>query len=161
VLSINVYLESQALGRFSIGYGLIGPTEVRIALIALNTGLALGLDLATGVDQDHEVPVLPRDVLHAGEHAPRERRGGDLIRHEADRPGSAGSQSPRERIRRVTDLLGRTPNSLLRCDGDAGVAAVQDERHGCRGDTRGGGDIRDPDPCAHRAPPLRCAKSIE
>src|SRR4051812_2077555 len=25
----HVYLESQALGRFSIGYGLIGPTEMR------------------------------------------------------------------------------------------------------------------------------------
>ena len=39
VLSINVYLESQALGRFSIGYG---PTEIRIVLIALNTLLVLG-----------------------------------------------------------------------------------------------------------------------
>jgi phosphatidylglycerophosphate synthase len=45
VLSINVYLESQALGRFSIGYGLIGPTEARLGLIALNTALALGLDV--------------------------------------------------------------------------------------------------------------------
>ena len=45
VLSINVYLESQALGRFSIGYGLIGPTEVRLLLIALNTAVALGLEL--------------------------------------------------------------------------------------------------------------------
>ena len=45
VLSINVYLESQALGRFSIGYGLVGPTEVRVLLIALNTALVLGLDL--------------------------------------------------------------------------------------------------------------------
>ena len=43
VLSINVYLESQALGRFSIGYGKLGPTEARILLIALNTALALGL----------------------------------------------------------------------------------------------------------------------
>ena len=49
VLSINVYLESQALGRFSIGYGLIGPTEVRVLLIALNTALALGLDLRVEV----------------------------------------------------------------------------------------------------------------
>src|ERR1044072_5596553 len=45
VLSINVYLESQAFGRFSIGYGLIGPTEVRVLLIGLNTALALGLNL--------------------------------------------------------------------------------------------------------------------
>jgi len=43
VLSINVYLESQALGRFSIGYGRVGPTEVRLCLIALNIALALGL----------------------------------------------------------------------------------------------------------------------
>ena len=43
MLSINVYLESQALGRFSIAYGRIGPTEVRLCLIALNIALALGL----------------------------------------------------------------------------------------------------------------------
>jgi archaetidylinositol phosphate synthase len=43
VLSINVYLESQALGRFSIGYGRLGPTEARLLLIALNSALALGL----------------------------------------------------------------------------------------------------------------------
>jgi archaetidylinositol phosphate synthase len=45
ILSINVYLESYALGRFSIGYGLIGPTEMRLVLIVLNTALALGLGL--------------------------------------------------------------------------------------------------------------------
>ena len=45
VLSINVYLESYALGRFSIGYGLIGPTELRLILMALNTALALHLGL--------------------------------------------------------------------------------------------------------------------
>jgi len=45
MLSINVYLESYALGRFSIGYGRLGPTEVRVALIALNVALALGAGL--------------------------------------------------------------------------------------------------------------------
>ena len=45
MLSINVYLESYALGRFSIGYGRVGPTEVRIILIALNIVLALGTGL--------------------------------------------------------------------------------------------------------------------
>jgi archaetidylinositol phosphate synthase len=49
VLSINVYLESQALGRFSIGYGLIGPTEMRLILIGLNTALAIGGGLHFGV----------------------------------------------------------------------------------------------------------------
>lgn len=44
-LSINVYLESQAFGRFSIGYGFVGPTEVRLILILLNTLLALGIGL--------------------------------------------------------------------------------------------------------------------
>jgi phosphatidylglycerophosphate synthase len=45
ILSINVYLESYAFGRFSIGYGLVGPTEMRLILIALNTALAAGLGL--------------------------------------------------------------------------------------------------------------------
>jgi len=45
ILSINVYLESYAFGRFSIGYGLIGPTEVRLILVALNTAVALGAGL--------------------------------------------------------------------------------------------------------------------
>jgi archaetidylinositol phosphate synthase len=42
VMSINTYLETQALGSFSIGYGRVGPTEVRLLLVALNTALALG-----------------------------------------------------------------------------------------------------------------------
>ena len=45
ILSINVYLESYAFNRFSIGYGLIGPTEVRLILIGLNTVVALGAGL--------------------------------------------------------------------------------------------------------------------
>lgn len=45
ILSINVYLESFAFSRFSIGYGKIGPTEIRLILIALNTALALDLGL--------------------------------------------------------------------------------------------------------------------
>jgi phosphatidylglycerophosphate synthase len=45
VLSINTYLETQALGVFSLGYGRVGPTEARIALIALNTAMALGVPL--------------------------------------------------------------------------------------------------------------------
>src|SRR5918995_6272055 len=43
VLSINTYLETSALGVFSLGYGRLGPTEARIGLIAVNTLLALGL----------------------------------------------------------------------------------------------------------------------
>jgi archaetidylinositol phosphate synthase len=46
MLSINVYLEAQTLGSFSIGYGRFGPTEARIALIAANTAIALGAGLS-------------------------------------------------------------------------------------------------------------------
>ena len=42
-LSINTYLETQALGVFSLGYGRVGPTEARLALVALNTVMALGV----------------------------------------------------------------------------------------------------------------------
>jgi archaetidylinositol phosphate synthase len=45
VLSINTYLETQALGVFRLGYGRLGPTEARLGLIALNTALALGVPL--------------------------------------------------------------------------------------------------------------------
>ncbi len=45
ILSINVYLESMAFGRFRLGYGFLGPTEIRVVLIALNTALALDLGL--------------------------------------------------------------------------------------------------------------------
>ncbi len=43
LLSINVYLETQALGTFDLGYGLVGPTEIRLLLIGVNTLLALGV----------------------------------------------------------------------------------------------------------------------
>jgi archaetidylinositol phosphate synthase len=63
ILSINVYLESYALGRFSIGYGLIGPTEIRLVLIALNTALALGLTLRFDIDG---ISLTALDVVGAG-----------------------------------------------------------------------------------------------
>ena len=63
VLSINVYLESQAFGRFSIGYGRIGPTEIRIVLIALNTLLVLGAGLDFGVG---ELDLTVFDVIGLG-----------------------------------------------------------------------------------------------
>ena len=45
ILSINVYLESMSFGRFRLGYGYLGPTEIRAVLIGLNTALALDLGL--------------------------------------------------------------------------------------------------------------------
>jgi archaetidylinositol phosphate synthase len=49
VLSINTYLETNALGVFSLGYGRLGPTEARVALVVVNTVLALGLAPAVSV----------------------------------------------------------------------------------------------------------------
>ena len=49
VLSINTYLETQAFGVFSLGYGRLGPTEARLGLIALNTALAFGAGLQATV----------------------------------------------------------------------------------------------------------------
>ena len=37
ILSINVYLETYVFGEFSFSYGRIGPSEVRVLLIMLNT----------------------------------------------------------------------------------------------------------------------------
>jgi archaetidylinositol phosphate synthase len=49
ILSINTYLETHAFGVFALGYGGIGPTEVRLVLIGLNTLLALGVGLGFSV----------------------------------------------------------------------------------------------------------------
>jgi len=40
-LSINVYLEANVFGVFRLAYSRLGPTEVRILLIAVNAGLAV------------------------------------------------------------------------------------------------------------------------
>src|SRR3989475_7986827 len=45
-LSMNVYLESSVFGVFKISYGRIGPTEVRLLLVLLNTMLAVAALLA-------------------------------------------------------------------------------------------------------------------
>ena len=63
ILSINVYLESMAFGRFRIGYGLIGPTEIRAILIILNTALALDLGLDFTIAQ---VQLTVLDVIGLG-----------------------------------------------------------------------------------------------
>lgn len=53
ILSINVYLETHVFDTFAFGYGMLGPTEVRIILIALNTTALL-------------IGPLPFDVLGYG-----------------------------------------------------------------------------------------------
>jgi archaetidylinositol phosphate synthase len=41
LLSINVYLETHVFRQFRYGYGVVGPTEARIALILLNISALL------------------------------------------------------------------------------------------------------------------------
>jgi phosphatidylglycerophosphate synthase len=55
-LSINVYLESTVFGVFKISYGRIGPTEVRLILVLLNTAAFI----TTGWPSPLPVPI---DVL--------------------------------------------------------------------------------------------------
>lgn len=45
ILSINVYLETYVFGEFSFSYGRLGPTEVRVLLIGLNTAAFFGAAL--------------------------------------------------------------------------------------------------------------------
>lgn len=48
IMSINVYLESSVYGVFRMDYGVVGPTEVRMILIAVNT-LLVWLVLGAGL----------------------------------------------------------------------------------------------------------------
>jgi hypothetical protein len=40
--SINTYLETQAFGRLRLGYGRLGPTEARLALLGVLTAIGSG-----------------------------------------------------------------------------------------------------------------------
>jgi len=55
-LSINVYLESSVLGVFDLGFGVFGPTEMRVLLILANTGLFAGA-IATGLGGPQVAPI--------------------------------------------------------------------------------------------------------
>ena len=48
IMSINVYLESSVYGEFRMDYGVVGPTEGRIILIALNS-ILVWLIVGTGL----------------------------------------------------------------------------------------------------------------
>ena len=99
VLSINVYLESFAFDRFSIGYGYVGPTEIRLILIALNTALVLGGGL--------DFTVASLELTVARPDRPRDRLGDAAV---ARRPGLAQlrelSRSNR-RLRGAAERLSR------------------------------------------------------
>ncbi|MBT8460966.1 MAG: CDP-alcohol phosphatidyltransferase family protein [Gemmatimonadetes bacterium] len=60
LLSVNVYLETHVFGEFKLGHGILGPTEARVLLIALNTGAAIFGPLRFAV---MGVPFTPYDVI--------------------------------------------------------------------------------------------------
>jgi phosphatidylglycerophosphate synthase len=60
LLSVNVYLETHVFGEFKLGHGVLGPTEARVLLIALNTGAAIVGPMRFYV---LDVPFTPYDVL--------------------------------------------------------------------------------------------------
>lgn len=60
LLSVNVYLETHVFGEFKLGHGVLGPTEARVLLIALNTGAAILGPLRFYVGG---IPLTPYDVL--------------------------------------------------------------------------------------------------
>jgi archaetidylinositol phosphate synthase len=45
ILSINVYLETHIFGEFSFSYGRLGPSEIRVLLLLLNTAVFFGAAL--------------------------------------------------------------------------------------------------------------------
>jgi len=54
-LSINVYLESAVFDLFDLGFGIFGPTEMRLLLILANTGLFVG-SVTTGLTGPEVAP---------------------------------------------------------------------------------------------------------
>ncbi len=46
MLSINVYIETEVYGSFKMGYGVFGPTEVRILMVLGNAALLAGVVLS-------------------------------------------------------------------------------------------------------------------
>lgn len=62
-MSINVYLESTVFGVFKISYGRLGPTEVRLILILLNTVVAIAA--AIGLQTPWPIEVIANWTLAA------------------------------------------------------------------------------------------------
>ena len=107
-LSINSYLETQALGRFSLGYGRLGPTEARIGLIALLVVVGAGVSFS---------------FARARTARPRRAGGGrghgrGVLRPRVREPAACSrraSPTPRRSARRA-DPPPRTPRACGRTD---------------------------------------------
>src|SRR4029079_15765386 len=63
-LSITPYLETQPLGVFRLGYGRLGPTEARLALLGLLVAIALRAHASLPLLRE-TLTVVARVRLHA------------------------------------------------------------------------------------------------
>jgi archaetidylinositol phosphate synthase len=91
ILSINTYLETHAFGVFRLGYGGVGPSEVRLVLIAINTAVALGAGLGVTVEG------LGLTVLDAGGLAIAALMLGALVVRAAGNLEALAEREPAER----------------------------------------------------------------
>ena len=145
VLSINTYLETQAFGVFSLGYGRVGPTEARVGLIAAQ----------------------PR-AAGRGDGRPRHRRprvAGSMLPRSASAPRATcacwPSASPRAWCaRRITAAVLTDYHVHLRPDDDGTPAAELLHGGQRRALPRGGGGAGDHRARRRRAhPPLHRSRS--
>lgn len=65
VLSINIYLETITVGEFRLDHGIVGPTEARLLLVALNTAaLLIGPnEFSAPSVTDRELIMTPFDIV--------------------------------------------------------------------------------------------------
>ena len=140
VLSINVYLESTVFGVFKLSYGRLGPTEVRLMLVLLNTALYLAafwhrFSLADVALVANRVLLLllvvmtgllvlrfARNLSSLAKLEPQEFR-----RRSRSGAGSGGGPAPLEIVRRPVDVERAVPaagNGLGRRAGEAPFVAA-------------------------------------
>jgi phosphatidylglycerophosphate synthase len=113
ILSINIYLESQAFGVFRLGYSRIGPTEARVILVAANVALAWSgpsailVPVATGAAAALVIAMLVMGGVRIG------RNLSELARLDSLVVGAPGRASARHEETVIASVLQSAP--LLTC----------------------------------------------
>ena len=113
ILSINIYLESQAFGVFRLGYSRIGPTEARVVLVGANVALAWSgpsaalVPVATGAAAALVIAMLVMGGVRIG------RNLSELARLDSLVVGAPGRASARHEETVIASVLQSAP--LLTC----------------------------------------------
>src|SRR5438132_7996494 len=113
ILSINIYLESQAFGVFRLGYSRIGPTEARVVLVVANVALASSgpsaalVPVATGAAAALVIAMLVMGGVRIG------RNLSELARLDSLVVGAPGRASARHEETVIASVLQSAP--LLTC----------------------------------------------